>query len=1570
MDPLTQVLNDNTFQNLELLFESDPTKAINESQKMIYKSTNFDSYEEFYSYHLNNPRISTCQNEWQDNRMSIHCFNCSLNSSSCVCLDCFLKGNHQGHDYIICPDTIGNCDCGDISLWKRSGFCANHQGLDQDDNHPENYLDENLRVILTDIIFKAAFSALKKLTIPQDNFTTEIFQFVSSFLKFGDGFRRLIAISLTEKIDFCDLLNNIIQYTFVFNNLLLQLCGNLVSDQIFKQNFSKATFNAILNHIKNYNNDEKYQLWDNFLYHAFSPLPIQYCIQFNKWDWSTFSINFFNELKEFFNNVGDEELINQIPSTCSEFVTALFHITSIQPNEQTQTFFDRLFSEVLNSGTRGSLMNNTTVTASFNESRENTYYSAAQKVSLILKDAFNCFKFKKNLKVDVMIEQLDKHTDIAPIYKITETENDRYALKYIKETNNQNYPSFFYDSFHNGSSFFLSNLLYDSFVSLSGTENINRIKIARLLLNENYQSLRVKLGIITMKKILSFVCLNQSLIPKKNFAILKTISPFEEDPFMITMGIPRYLPVFQLLIGLQCQNENEEFGLKDFFAFEMAREVGLFDDFASDRYKDEDVNEVKKTMTFSFLYLSLLLVIERVLFNFNCNDFIREQLIFALKTGVSDLSELSQSYDRRVLDDYQNPTNFNTVFFSIATIKTHQSKKVETDKNQPISFILKDDVKLNAISGINPINQQKALLNNEISKDPENLIKIQDFESEDSYFFNTSLFSTSSLTSRSFTSPYFKIDNEMANYEGLKIRLKEFLMTPTVLAVIYHSMRTTQEIDLNDHLSLNILILISKFFNDEKSDTNKKEVVFNDEIHYESINELISKIRTFVFNYKVDNDGNAVIENTLKTEKTAFVSLLNLRISYENDESKSFIDVIRSKGEIGKKALSMMSITSDNDIKSDTNNDTDKNVKKQRANKLKEEIMNKYKNMISNYNVNEHHDDNEININEASDSIDSSGVINGVTDVCSICSAAKKSEALTYPLFIYSTKFPFIVDKPPLVDENFDEISVSCDDDLDYDESDDENQNEEEEDESNEFEDEENLTFEEQIDAESQLIDEMLQRLINARETGSMTNDEITAGFNELRERSQELMARKEIYERNKFARQIQRNRKIIKKEHRQQKLIEMKKKIVKQKRYAAGANFILQFSICQHLVHPKCVESEVFQCPIDRTIKNGFLPNLNSIQKSATVDSLSNEVKHSISLFFDVFKKFLIPTSKRLIDTFVELIKSLSGLIVTFEVRIRSLPASLDSSNTKLLARNLFLTTWYAYRIQGKPKMTDMKPYNNLIREDVESRLTEFQKFIKKLIECDDIQNESSTSFQQIVSSFVHNKKERSKQTEKEIFLFLRRVCLTDYFLLDNDVRINNDDSNYYNSNASFKEYVEWDEVLSLQNLSTKYEFNFSYLNDEFEFKPFIFSKLPKEFLHFASEPYNFPVELTSNFVIYNLIDYNYLIDNYDDINDDEDVDEKKEKCYMIEEANLQISLALNFAIKHYPSALLFIGKFASRILIINSNYTTSLRPFYFDKFGFPDFGFVRGQPLYLNNERYERFVDEILSGNFSNSL
>ncbi|KAK8837114.1 hypothetical protein M9Y10_037168 [Tritrichomonas musculus] len=103
--------------------------------------------------------------------------------------------------------------------------------------------------------------------------------------------------------------------------------------------------------------------------------------------------------------------------------------------------------------------------------------------------------------------------------------------------------------------------------------------------------------------------------------------------------------------------------------------------------------------------------------------------------------------------------------------------------------------------------------------------------------------------------------------------------------------------DLNDHLAMNILILISKFIKEDDNDKSNASFDESTVIQYGSLVDLIHKLKRVVFNYHVDDKSNAFIEDTLNVK--SFISLLKVKMSSSILPPKSFIDVLLEKGKLG-----------------------------------------------------------------------------------------------------------------------------------------------------------------------------------------------------------------------------------------------------------------------------------------------------------------------------------------------------------------------------------------------------------------------------------------------------------------------------------------------------------------------------------------------------------------------------------------------------------------------------------------------------------------------------------------------
>jgi len=52
-----------------------------------------------------------CQGLWDQKTTCFICKTCNQNKNACFCTNCFINGNHEGHDYSFCESDYGFCDC-------------------------------------------------------------------------------------------------------------------------------------------------------------------------------------------------------------------------------------------------------------------------------------------------------------------------------------------------------------------------------------------------------------------------------------------------------------------------------------------------------------------------------------------------------------------------------------------------------------------------------------------------------------------------------------------------------------------------------------------------------------------------------------------------------------------------------------------------------------------------------------------------------------------------------------------------------------------------------------------------------------------------------------------------------------------------------------------------------------------------------------------------------------------------------------------------------------------------------------------------------------------------------------------------------------------------------------------------------------------------------------------------------------------------------------------------------------------------------------------------------------------
>ncbi|XP_047330050.1 E3 ubiquitin-protein ligase PRT6 [Impatiens glandulifera] len=72
-----------------------------------------------------------CGAVWGNNDIAYRCRTCEHDPTCAICVPCFQNGSHADHDYSIIYTGGGCCDCGDITAWKRDGFCSKHKGAEE-----------------------------------------------------------------------------------------------------------------------------------------------------------------------------------------------------------------------------------------------------------------------------------------------------------------------------------------------------------------------------------------------------------------------------------------------------------------------------------------------------------------------------------------------------------------------------------------------------------------------------------------------------------------------------------------------------------------------------------------------------------------------------------------------------------------------------------------------------------------------------------------------------------------------------------------------------------------------------------------------------------------------------------------------------------------------------------------------------------------------------------------------------------------------------------------------------------------------------------------------------------------------------------------------------------------------------------------------------------------------------------------------------------------------------------------------------------------------------------------------
>lgn len=377
------------------------------------------------------------------------------------------------------------------------------------------------------------------------------------------------------------------------------------------------------------------------------------------------------------------------------------------------------------------------------------------------------------------------------------------------------------------------------------------------------------------------------------------------------------------------------------------------------------------------------------------------------------------------------------------------------------------------------------------------------------------------------------------------------------------------------------------------------------------------------------------------------------------------------------------------------------------------------------------------------------------------------------------------------------------------------------------------------------------------------------------------------------------------------------------------------QMNVCRHCLHYKCFvkllseavkedeSSKTFHCMMDRGIRNCFLPIFEGEDEEEDLLLKKPPVIMRVAINDFIRRAF---EEKAAADLLLPL-RSFAAAVSIFEVRLRRRPDVLDSPTVPILLRNLLLTIYHGLHAR-------------VAKSDLEEKCKDDKLLllIFKFVQSEDPKNEFRSIVKQVSKSI---KKKSTRYNE-----LLRRAAIIE------DIALNT------SSKSEPAPFVDWDEVLSDENLIERFDLKSSSSSSEHsakKLKKFKTIKLPKKFIGLYQQPYNIDIcdssiekvidLLTGKVVVVTGKEYvSYDTSKY------KTIDEYEKDVY---KGGLALYLVLT---KDKASSLMFHSAAAGKFWMNDSIYV--------DKFGDTDHGFKRGLITKLSKDKLEIALDKFMSG------
>ncbi|KAG5009802.1 E3 ubiquitin-protein ligase PRT6 [Glycine soja] len=210
-----------------LIFEGDPGGALRRLSKM------------------SDGQRGVCGSVWGNSDIAYRCRTCEHDPTCAICVPCFENGNHKGHDYFVIYTGGGCCDCGDVTAWKREGFCSMHKGAEQMQPLPEEFANSVAPVL------GSLFNSWKvKLTLASESvneknhaaneLTYAVVDMLLEFCKHSESLLSFVARLLFSSNGLINMLVRAERFlTEVVVKKLHELLLKLLGEPNFKYNFAK-----------------------------------------------------------------------------------------------------------------------------------------------------------------------------------------------------------------------------------------------------------------------------------------------------------------------------------------------------------------------------------------------------------------------------------------------------------------------------------------------------------------------------------------------------------------------------------------------------------------------------------------------------------------------------------------------------------------------------------------------------------------------------------------------------------------------------------------------------------------------------------------------------------------------------------------------------------------------------------------------------------------------------------------------------------------------------------------------------------------------------------------------------------------------------------------------------------------------------------------------------------------------------------------------------------------------------------------------------------------------------------